>query len=286
MATIDKYNLAASQPFTLNGRDEVNNNLQLTTSTASQQGTITGTVTSGGQPLADAIVKIFDVNNNPIAHSNTGPQGQYNIPEVVKGSYLITACKAGYLTPVAIPVTVSTNSPTTVNIALVVDPNAILNTIFGLVKQEVTLTPIADAVINIFSIVGGQRTVVSTTKTNSSGQYLTPNLANGDYLVDANKTGYFQVESAVLAVTNGQIAPLDLVMVVDSDTNTGTVSGIITDSVTLLPIANASVALYSVVQNIETIIQITKTNTAGRYLFGNVVTGSYIVKALSQITAP
>jgi hypothetical protein len=64
--------------------------------------------------------------------------------------------------------------------------------------------------------------------------------------------------------------------------NTGTVSGIITDSSTLLPIGSATVGLYEVAGTTETLIQLTKTNGAGRYLFGSVEAADYIVKAFAQ----
>lgn len=284
MYNIDKYNLKASDVFSISSRQEQVTNLQLTLSTISNEGIITGTVTSNGQPLADAIVKVFDTNFIPIAHANTGPQGQYNIPSVVKGSYLVTATKNGYLTPLTIPVSVTTNNPTIVNISLTPDPNAVLNTLYGKLREEVTLAPISDAIVNIYSIVNSQTSVIATTKTNSSGQYLSPNLPNGNYLVDANKPGYFQIQSQPITLINAEIAALDLVMPVDPLTNTGTINGIITDQATLNPIPGASVALYTVIGNSEVITQVTQTNLGGRYLFGNVVAGTYIVKAFGQNT--
>jgi hypothetical protein len=83
-------------------------------------------------------------------------------------------------------------------------------------------------------------------------------------------------------LTETDIQSLDLFLQVNTAQNVGTVGGIITDQTTLLPIANAFVALYSVVGGAETIVQIVRTNAGGRYLFGDIAEGEYIVKAIAQ----
>jgi hypothetical protein len=60
MPIIDQYNLKASAQFPIVGTEEVTENLQLTASTVSSSGVVTGTVTSGGTPIEGATVKIFD----------------------------------------------------------------------------------------------------------------------------------------------------------------------------------------------------------------------------------
>lgn len=282
MPIIDQYDLKASVQFPITGTEEVTANLQLTASTASAAGIVTGTVTSGGTPVEGATVKIFDVNDSPVAHDLTNPQGKYTISNIVAGSYKITATKFTYLTPNAIPFSVTANRPTTVDIVLTPDPDVDKNALYGIIRQAVVLTPIEGATVNIFQVVGGVQTLALTTVTNSSGQYFGPRLVSGDFVVIANKIGYEQSESAPITLTGTDIQPLDLSLQVNAEQNVGTVSGIITDQATLLPIANALVALYSIVGGVETIVQIARTNAGGRYLFGNVTAGNYIVKAIAQ----
>lgn len=286
MPIIDQYNLKASVQFPITGTQEVTENLQLTVSTASSAGVVTGTVTSGSTPVEGATVKIFDVNDNPIAHGLTNSQGKYTIPDVVAGSYKITATKFTYLTPSTIPLTVIANRSTTVNIVLTPDPDAGKNALYGIIRQAVALTPLEGATVNIYQDVGGVQTLALTTETNSSGQYFAPRLITGSYVVVANKAGYQQSESAIVTLTGTDIEPLDLSLQVNTLQNVGTVSGIINSQTTLLPIANALVALYSVSGGVETIVQITRTNAGGRYLFGNVTAGEYIVKAIAQTDVP
>lgn len=286
MPIIDQYNLKASVQFPITGTEEVTENLQLTASTASAAGIVTGTVTSGGTPVEGATVKIFDVNDNPIAHDITNPQGKYTIPDVTAGSYKITATKFTYLTPNAIPFTVTANRPTTVDIELTIDPDADKNALYGFIKQAVVLTPIAGAIVNIFQVDAGVQTLALTTITNSSGQYFGPRLVTGNYVVVANKIGYQQSTSSIVTLTGTDIDHLDLFLQVNTVQNVGTVSGIIRDQATQLPIPNALVALYLVDGGDETIVQIGRTNTGGRYLFGDVAEGEYIVKAIAQTDVP
>lgn len=286
MPIIDQYNLKASTQFPITGTEEVTKNLQLIVSTESSSGIVTGTVTSGGTPVEGATVKIFDVSDNPVEHTVTNAQGKYTMPEVVAGSYKITATKYTYLTPAATPLTVIAGRPTIVDIVLTPDPDASKNALYGIIRQAVVLTPIEGAIVNIFQVTAGVRTLALTTVTNSSGQYFGPRLVSGDYIVIANKTGYELTESAPVTLTGTDIETLDLFLQVNTEQNVGTVSGLITSQVTLLPIANALVALYLVAGGVETIVQIVKTNAGGRYLFGNVTAGNYIVKAIAQTETP
>ncbi len=283
MAKIDDYNLKASDPFTLSGTEESTEDLQLTVSTASEEGIIIGTVTSSNAtPIGGAAVKIFDSSDTPIAHTITNPQGQYTIPFVVQGTYKVIAAMGGYLTPLIIPVTVVANRPTIVNITLTPDPDAALNTLDGIIREAGTLIPLSHAIVSTYLVQGTTQTLISTTNTNATGQYISPYLADGDYIVVANRDGYDQTTSAVTSLSNAEIASLDMTLYPNAITNTGTVSGIITDSTTLLPIGSATVALYEIIGTTETLIKLTKTNSAGRYLFGSVGASNYVVKAFAQ----
>lgn len=283
MATIDQYNLKASEQFSVSGTEELTQNFQLTASSTSEEGIITGIVISSSTaPIGGATVKVFNSADEPIAHAKTNPQGQYTIPGVVKGTYKVVATMNGFLTPLVVPVTVVANRPTTVNFTLTPDPDAVLNTVFGIIREAGTLTPLSGAVVNTYLVQDTTQTLISTTVTNTSGQYISPYLANGNYIIIANKTGYDQTTSALTTLADAEIASLDMTLNANIVTNTGTVSGIITDSTTLLPIGSATVALYEITGTTESLIKLTKTNSAGRYLFGSVEASNYVVKAFSQ----
>lgn len=282
MSTIDKYNLQASDQIPISGTEEKTKNFQLVASTTSQEGVITGTVTSGTTPLSGATVKVFNSADTPVAHAVTNPEGKYTIASVITGSYKVVAAMTGYLTPLVTPAAVVANRPTTINFSLSPDPDVSLNTLFGIIRAAGTLVPLPGAIVNTFLVKDSEQTLVSTTTTNSSGQYVSPYLPNGNYIIAANKNGYDQTTSAVTPLSTAEIASIDMTLYANTETNTGTISGIIVDSVTQLPIGSAAVALYEVVGTTETLIKLTKTNSAGRYLFGSVDASNYIVKAFAQ----
>lgn len=83
-------------------------------------------------------------------------------------------------------------------------------------------------------------------------------------------------------ITGGSIANVSMAMMVDSRTYNGTVSGIIRDTAGQA-VAGCFVGLYQVTTvgdvTQEHLIAVTKTNTMGKYLFGDVTGGEYLVKA-------
>ncbi|MEN8077472.1 carboxypeptidase-like regulatory domain-containing protein [Clostridioides difficile] len=288
MSKIDLYNLKASNTADNINESETTFDLKLTTSTTSQEGIIQGTVTSGTAVLPDATVKVFSSDGVPLYHANTGANGQYVISGVTKGSYLVTAAKQGYLTPAAVSVPVVANQPTTVPINLLVDSDATLNTLYGkILTPGASPSPIPQATVNVYKVAtDSTRTIIASTRSNESGQYLFPYLVDGNYIIQAIKANYISQESATVTLSNAVKSSLNLFLTPLVTASYGTVSGFISDSVTGIGIPNAVVALYKVVNNVETIVQQTKTNANGRYLFGNVEDGTYRVKAFAQTNAP
>jgi 5-hydroxyisourate hydrolase-like protein (transthyretin family) len=290
MAKIDQYNLKASTPSPISGNQELDKNLSLSVSLISNAGIVQGKVTTGtpAVDLADATVTVFSSSSGlPLYSANTNSNGFYNIPDVVAGSYFITATKQGYLTPIASSINVATNRPTERNISLVVDPSASLNTLYGKVRTAGTSpAPIDSATVTISQVVDGEKNIVATTFTNTDGQYLLPDLPAGQYVVDAFKANYLSPESSQITLTNSQKAPLNISLTPLATAQFGTVSGFISSQTTGLPIANAVVGLYQIVGTEEILVQQTRTNTAGRYLFGSVADGTLVVKAIAQTDAP
>lgn len=137
--------------------------------------------------------------------------------------------------------------------------------ISGVVTDSVTGNPIVGA--RVCAMRGGN------TITNESGEYLIENLTPGDYRVTASAEGYC-----------GKTYP-DMVTVVDGQTTTninfalapcvppprGSISGVVTDSVTGNPIVGARVSVmrggYAI------------TNQNGEYAIENLRPGSYQVRA-------
>lgn len=83
-------------------------------------------------------------------------------------------------------------------------------------------------------------------------------------------------------VQNGSVVNVTMAMQANSRTYHGTVSGIIRNS-SGQAVAGSFVGLYrlTTLQGVttETLAATTKTNSEGKYLFGGVLAGDYLVKA-------
>ncbi|MBP2662505.1 MAG: hypothetical protein H6Q71_453 [Firmicutes bacterium] len=282
MAYIDLYEIGRSPQFSITGREEITENLDLTANPAATSGILKGTVSSGGTTISNATVKVFDINDNPIAHTNTGGNGQYSISDIPVGSCKVTAIAPGYLLPLTIPVTIQLNKTTTANIELTADPDANLSVIYGIIRNTNGEVPIQDATVLLYSETLPEPILISTGTTNSTGQYILNLVPDGDYHLVVSKLGFFLSQTATINVTTSEIINSDVSLVPDADANTGTVSGFIKDLSTGLPISNAAVALYSIAGGVESIIATTKTGITGRYLFANINPGTYLVKSTKQ----
>lgn len=238
-------------------------------------------------PIEDATVKLFSTTGLPLYHTGTDAQGVYLIENVPPGSYNITVAKEGYLTTVGRSIIVPSNNVTIQNIAMTVDTDASLNTIYGKISVEGELTrPIDQARVEILKVESGTNTLIATTFTNADGQYLLPYLTAGQYIVKVVKQNYDSGETTVTisSSSTSQKIPLNLSLKPQGLSNYGTVSGVITDESTKAPIPYAIVGLYKVdTDGSETLIQLIKANANGRYLFGNVTEGTVLVKAFSKI---
>jgi hypothetical protein len=287
MAFIDLYTVGYSPKFDITGREEVTENLNLTVNADTNSGHLAGIVTNlSGTTIQGATVKVYDTNDVPIEHTNTGGNGQYNVANLPTGSYKVTAIYPGYLLPVTVPVTIQANKTSTVNIVLTPDPEAALSVIYGIIRSNLGETPITNASVSIFSDTTPEPTLIGTASTNDKGQYIFGLIPAGDYYITAAKLGFYPNQSSNINVTTKELIDSDITLIADAAANTATISGFITDHSSGLPIRDAGVALYSVTgtapAEVETVIATTRTNVTGKYLFANVLPGKYLVKSTKQ----
>ncbi|MQY12368.1 hypothetical protein SRB5_25010 [Streptomyces sp. RB5] len=85
-------------------------------------GAVTGTVTSGGAPLADATVRFAGPMQATV---RTGADGSYGLPKVMVGDYTVTVTKFGYLTAEA-TVTVTEGGTATRDVTVDAAPSGTL----------------------------------------------------------------------------------------------------------------------------------------------------------------
>ena len=274
--TQDLLQLQYSQNFPISGMQEADINLTLPpvpTATA----TVFGTVTDGTDPIPDATVKLFDSLGAPYQHTVTDENGAYTLEGIPAGTYTVAGVKDGYLLSDGAGVVLSSGDTTQVNLVCTQDASLALGTIAGVVQTLVNLvqTPLSGAKI---SLLNAASEVVATTYSVDDGEFAFYDLVDGAYTLIASAAGYITTAPMAVTILDGSIANVVLSMTVDSRTYNGTVSGIIRDQ-NGNAVAGCFVGLFQVAAGQELLIATTKTNTDGKYLFGGVTSGEYLVKA-------
>ena len=278
----DLLSLQYSQNFDIQGMQEVNVDLELPPAAASLA-TVYGVVTDGAVPVADATVKLFDSAGLPYQHTMTDASGAYTLSGIPAGTYSLGAVKDGYLLSDAAGVTLTAGVTTQVNLTCTADASLSLGTIAGVLTVEDPLqgtsTPLSGGKITLQDALG---TTLAITYSAADGEFAFYDLADGVYTLLSSAEGYVAASTMTAVIAGGSIANVTMSMTVDSRTYNGTVSGMIRDN-TGAAVAGCFVGLYQVVTvagvSQELLIATTKTNDAGKYLFGGVTGGEYLVKA-------
>lgn len=112
---------------------------------------------------------------------------------------------------------------------------------------------------------------------NVTGIVFENNIEDGDYQVSFVKNGYQSININV-SLANGikLLADESMVSIIGNINNA--VSGIIRDNLGNV-VSDALVALYKIENNKEILVATTYTNSIGKYMFGNVIDGNYLVKS-------
>lgn len=277
----DLLSLQYSQIFNIEGIQEANIDLELPLSPVSS-GTVYGVVTDGTNPIPGAVVKLFDSAGQPYQHTLTDSIGAYSLSDIPAGTYSVAAVAEGYRLSDAVGVTLATGATMQADLICAADATLTLGAIAGVLTVQNALglsTPLGGGKITLKSLDG---TTIATTYTAGDGEFAFYDLADGTYTLIASADGYLPASSMTAVIVGGSIVNLSLSMLADARTYSGTVSGIIRNSAGQ-PVAGCFVGLYETVKigdvTQERLIAVTKTNTAGKYLFGNVLGGNYMVKA-------
>lgn len=277
----DLLSLQYSQNFTIEGLQEANVDLEL--SPASQQrATVFGVVTDGTLPVEGATVKLFDSAGLPFMHTITDAAGAYSLTGIPAGTYSLGAVKDGYRLSDAAGVTLSASATTQMDLLLTADVTLALGAIAGVLTAMDLggkTTPLGGAKITLRDSLGMEAAV---TYTAADGEFAFYDVADGVYTLMASAEGYRAVAPVTATILKGSIANVELSMTVDLRTYNGTVSGLIRDGAGRA-VAGCFVGLYQVITDAgvtrEQLVSVTKTNAAGKYLFGGVGAGEYLVKA-------
>lgn len=277
----DLLSLQYSQNFEINGTEEANVDLELSLAPASLS-TVYGNVSDGVNPIKNAVVKIFDSDGLPYKHTLSDDQGNYSLTDIPVGTYSVAAVAKGYRLSDEIGINLIAGSSIQADLICQLDSSLDLGAIAGLLlinASDGTMQPLAKGKITLKNTEG---VVVATTYSAADGEFAFYDLEDGSYTLFSVADGYLPSSNMNVVITNGAIINVSLTMVADSRTYNGTVSGIIRNKANQ-PVAGCFVGLYEVIKEgsmiREKLVATTKTNSRGKYLFGTVTSGNYIVKA-------
>ncbi|MCS7249917.1 MAG: carboxypeptidase-like regulatory domain-containing protein [candidate division WOR-3 bacterium] len=248
------------------------------------EGAISGVVTDSitGNPIPNARVNARRINGHGCGMAVTDENGYYLISNLAPGPYTVTCHAQNYYpkhypNPVEV---VAGQTVTDINFALkpYTSPPQERGSISGRVTDSITGNPIANARVNACGPSCGQAI------TNENGEYIIENLIPGEYRVNASALNYFskRYPQMVNVYPNQNTPNIDFQLIprlMPPPRGTGSISGVVLDSLTNQPIANAQVvAMFHIGRRLRIIGRAT-TNENGEYIIENLPTGDYIVIA-------
>ncbi len=269
--------------------------LMLATSLFAQTGTgsITGVVTDSatGNPIFHAMVMAHRTQGMG-SFAYTDSTGLYTINNLAAGNYQVNASAYNYRmknypTPVAVTAGQATTGIDFILIPCNVPPpppppqNA--GSISGVITDSATGAPIIGAMVT----AGVNHMCGARAFTDSTGAYTILNLADGNYQVNASARNYRPAHYPTpVVVANGANTP-DINMTLaprgtpPPPPNPGSISGVVTDSVTGLPIFHAMVVAH--LRNFE---KRALTDSTGAYTITNLRSGNYRVMSMAPTYMP
>jgi pimeloyl-ACP methyl ester carboxylesterase len=157
---------------------------------------------------------------------------------------------------------------------------AISGTLEGLVQDVVTKAPVAAARISVLR----NGIEVGTALTNNVGTYKIPLLAGTDYTVKISKSGYLTAPIQNVEVVAQETRTLETLLLIDNtQTGNGGISGSITDAFTGNGVPNATLNLRSG-SNVRSgmIVATSATDSNGLYQFTNLPIGYYTAEVMKS----
>lgn len=215
---------------------------------------------SGGAVIPGASLTLIDVAGGQIGRKVTGGDGSYNLSAPGPGSYfLITRAKGHH--PMASTVTV-TSEPVTLGIVLTG-----LAELFGTVRVAGGHEPVPGAVLTLLDLRGE---VVAAATSDANGRYHLLDLVGGTYTLAASAAPFQPTARLVTVVESGA-------SVEDVELFAGRfLRGVARGGRERRAVPDARVVLTDPNGNI---VNVTRTDAAGEYVFADVPEGDYTVTA-------
>ncbi|MCL2109529.1 MAG: carboxypeptidase-like regulatory domain-containing protein [Oscillospiraceae bacterium] len=276
----DSFDLNYSPPITITGGDDEEASLELTASSAlpiNLFGYIYST-TTGGSPIANAFVTLYDTSDNILDTTYADGSGYYEFSAITDGDYQVGASSPGFTPSDLEPVTIA---GVPVQQDLILQPySSDDRVIYGVITDSTTTDPIPGARIDIADTLTGE--VIASTTSIGDGEYAVYDLYDGDFFVNVSASGY-SAQNATAAISETvPFTEVDFALVsYTPPTEGGSINGYITDILTN-PIDGAWVGLFAGSATPGTLIATTFADSTGYYTFNEIAPGEYVVKAKVQ----
>ncbi len=280
----DKYKLNFSNQFDLSNLEEFYQAIELDEAELEFSGQISGRViTDLNVPVENATVKIFDADFNPIKHTMTNDDGEFSIQNISAGEYLIYAVKDGFNMSIKQNVTVRDSLQNIGDLTITEDDTYSNANIFGITFDSEEGLPLGSVRLSLRT-TSPTGAVLTETMSATDGEYLFMDIPAGIYYITAASEDYNLGTPIEVRITAGAHYQQNLYLSKLNTDKKGTINGVIVDRLTKKPISNAFVGLYEVYpeDNREVLVNTCRTDTDGRYFFGKVVEGKYVVKAKAK----
>ena len=229
---------------------------------AVDSGQIEGYITDSnlGTPIAAANITVFN-QSTVVASGVSDTNGYYLIGGLPPGNYIVNVQGTGYQASSQAAI-VQINTTTFTSFGLLSNPGAVQGSV------QSNSIPIVNAFVSISVLQGNN--VISSTLTDSNGNYLITGIQRGSYVIKANAAGY-QIGVQGVNVLANQTVTADFSLI----SNPGAISGIVTDAVTSGPIPGASVQILQG----TVVLNSGLTDSNGTYLISGLAPGSYTISA-------
>ncbi len=277
----DKYILNYSEIINLMGKEEHVMNLELENTIIDNPCGVRGTILDNtGDPINEAIVKVFKEDFTPVQHTITLEDGIFVIENFEAGSYLLYAIKDGYRLSTKVTFDAITGITDVGPITLLVDDEANNSILYGTVFKKDDNKPVPGVLLKLYQVEAEVEIIIAHTLTADDGEYFIHNLEAGNYLIDIEDSFFKLAEPINVVIEANTDQRLYIIATQIAKTKEGTINGFIKDNKTGLPIEGATVVLYRIDESTgEELVAITKTDAEGKYFFGYVIEGNYVVKA-------
>ncbi|SDW98907.1 Carboxypeptidase regulatory-like domain-containing protein [Marininema mesophilum] len=236
---------------------------------ATNPGTLVGLITdTSGNPILGAGLNVrTDIATGPIiARGLTDANGRYSIPLLQPGTYVVTAVATDFQS-VFSGVAIRSDQETSINLSLLPNPASIQGTV-----HDMNGTPITDSGNILIRVLDSGGALVTSTFSDSNGQYLIDKLAPGNYDVLVTDAG-FQISGGSISLSPGEVGELNFFL----PPNPGTIVGTVTSS-SGTPISGATIR---VTDRNGVFISSTLTDDQGSFLVNGLYPGDYNLDGLA-----